>query len=282
MRRHVAKAGEWFDRVLAAGGDSPQARASALIHGGFIQTMIQYEDLEGCLAQIREGLSLFVEQGDTQGAGTAQTYEAVILWRQRDFEASRCRLIEIQTAMRASGFEWGDAFCEWFLGSIAWFAGDLTQALERNSRSLDIFRRIDDIAFIAWTVLRHGNIYLESGELDQATAFYDECLPMMGEIRDRHGAGAVLLGLGMAAHFRGDAKGAQLLLTEAQTNLREGGGGQGLSWPISNVLVDTRTHDLLVEVTNRYQNSLNLPPVEWAQMVCSDGEAWQARTKSNP
>ena len=281
IRRHVPEADDWYDRVLALEGDSPQAHASALIQSGFIQTMVRFEDLEGCLARIREGLSLFVEQGDAQGAGTAQTYEAVILWWQRDFEASSRRLAEIQTAMRASGFEWGDAFCEWFLGSNAWFAGDINQALERNSRSLEIFRRIDDLALIAWTVIRHGNIYLESGELDQATAFYNERLPMMGDLGDRHGAGAVLLGLGMAAHFRGDTKEAQLLLTDAQTNLREGGGGQGLSWPISNVLVDTRTHELLVEATNLYQNSLNLPPDEWAQMVCSDGEAWRTRTRSN-
>ncbi|MCI0786376.1 MAG: hypothetical protein J4O09_08690, partial [Chloroflexi bacterium] len=87
------------------------------------------------------------------------------------------------------------------------------------------------------------------------------------------------LGLGMAADFWGDTDEAQRLLTDAQTSLREGGGGQGLSWPISNVLVDTRTHDLLVEATHRYQASLNLPPAEWARMVCADGEAWRARTR---
>ena len=89
------------------------------------------------------------------------------------------------------------------------------------------------------------------------------------------------MGLGMAAHFRSETDEAQRLLVEAQTNLREGGGGQGLSWPISNVMVDTRTHDLLVEATNRYQNSLSLPPDEWTRMVCSDGEAWRARSRPN-
>ncbi len=85
----------------------------------------------------------------------------------------------------------------------------------------------------------------------------------------------------MAAHFRSETKEAQRILAEAQTNLREGGGGQGLLWPLSNTLVDTRTSDLLVEATHRYQNSLNLPPAEWAEMVCADGEAWRARTKSD-
>ena len=282
IRRHVAEAVEWFDRVLAADGGSPQARASALAQAGFISTMMRYDDLEGRRSQIHEAETRFVELGDEQGVKTAQTYNAYILWWQRHLEASRRSLVEIQTSMRASGFEWGDAFTGWFLGSIAWFAGDITNALEHNSRSLKIFRRLGDLALIAWTLLREGNIYLESDELDQATTLYEECLPMMGDLGDRHGEGAVLLGLGMAAHFRGETDQAQRLLMEAQTELREGGGGQGLSWPISNVLVDTRTHDLLVEATNRYQASLTLPPAEWTRMVCYDGEAWRARTKSNP
>ena len=85
----------------------------------------------------------------------------------------------------------------------------------------------------------------------------------------------------MASHFRGETDGAQVLLTEAQTNLREGGGGQGLAWPISNVLVDTSTHDRLVESTTRYQSSLDLRPDEWTRMVLADGEAWRARARSS-
>ncbi|MCH8925549.1 MAG: tetratricopeptide repeat protein, partial [Proteobacteria bacterium] len=174
--------------------------------------------------------------------------------------------------------EWGDAFCGWFLGSAAWLMGDMTRAYEHYTRVLEMFRRVGDLTFIAWTLLPLANISLGSGDMKQAKALYEQSLPMMADIGDRHGEGAVLLGLGMAADFWGDTDEAQRLLTDAQTSLREGGGGQGLSWPISNVLVDTRTHDLLVEATNRYQNSLNLPPEEWTRMVCSDGEAWRART----
>jgi hypothetical protein len=121
---------------------------------------------------------------------------------------------------------------------------------------------------------------LVSGELDQATALYEQSLRVMGDIADRHGVGAVSLGMGLEAHCRGDTEKARTLLEEAQTKLREGGGGQGISWPMSNVLVDTHTHDLLAETTERYENSLNLPLGEWVEMVCSDGEAWMARAKS--
>ena len=245
---------------------------------------MRQDDLEGCLRLIREGQEHFVELGDEQGVNTALTYEAVILWFQRDLEGSTRKFVAIQTTLRDEGallygFEGGDAFCGFFLDSAAWFMGDMTPAYEHYTRSLEIFRRLGDFAMIAWTLVRLANVSLEASELDKATAFYNECLPMMADLGDRHGAGAVLLGLGMAAHFRGETVEAQLLLTEAQTNLREGGGGQGLSWPISNVLVDTRTHDLLVEATNRYQSSLDLPAGEWARMVCSDGEAWRARVR---
>ena len=167
VRRHVAEAVGWFDRALAVRGGSPQARASALIHGGFISTMVQYDDLEECLARIREGLSLFGQQRDDQGTGTGQTYEAAVLWFQRDLKPSSRKFADIQTAMRAAGFEWGDAFCDFFLGSAERFHGDLTRAREHYARGLEIFRRVGDLALIAWTLLPLANISLESGETDQ-------------------------------------------------------------------------------------------------------------------
>ena len=209
---------------------------------------------------------------------TADNHDAVMLWWLRDFGPSSRVLAEIQAVYRSNGFEWGVAFCGWFLGSAAWLMGDMAQAHERYTQSLETFSRAGDHTFIAWTLLPLANISLAGGELDQATALYEQSLSVMGDIGDRHGMGAVLLGLGMAEHFRGNADEAQLLLVEAQTNMREGGGGQGLAWPISNVLVNSRTHELLVEVTNRYQASLDLPPAEWARMVCSDGEASRAHS----
>ena len=281
IRRHVAEGTEWFDRVLAVEGGSLETRALALVQAGFFQSMLRQDHLEGCLARIGEGLALFVDLGDEQGMGTAKTYDAMIRWYQRELDASSRRFIEIQEAMRAAGFEWGDAFCGWFLGSAAWFLGDLTRAREHYTRGLEIFRRVGDFTLIAWTLLPLANIVVESNELDQATALYEECLSIMGDLGDRHGVGAVLLGLGMVEELRGETDEAQRLFVEAQTNLREGGGGQGLSWPMSNVLVDTRTHDLLVDATRRYQEGLDLPAAEWTRMVLADGEAWRTRSGSN-
>ena len=229
VRRHLAEALEWFDRVLAAEDGSLEARASALLHAGFVRSWAGPDVLEECLAQLREAQSQFVELGDEQGVKTAQSYEGVLLWCQRDLEASNRMFAEVQAVQQADGFDWGDAFCGWFLGSAAWIAGDMTRAYEHYNRVLEIFRRLGDLTFIAWTLLPLANFSLESGELDRATGLYDQCLPMMVDLGDRHGVGAVLLGLGLAAHLRGEAGEAQLVLTEAQTNLREGGGGQGLS-----------------------------------------------------
>ncbi|MEE8159872.1 MAG: adenylate/guanylate cyclase domain-containing protein, partial [Dehalococcoidia bacterium] len=218
VRRHVTEASEWFDRVLAAQGGSHQARASALVQAGFVNSMVRQDDLEGCLALIHEAQAQFVALGDEQGAQTAQTYDANILWWQRSLDASVGRFTEIQAGHQSNGFKWGDAFCGWFLGSAAWLLGELTRADAHYNRSLEVFRRVGDFTLIAWTLLPLANIALESNELDKATLLYDECLSLMGDTGDRHGAGAALLGLGMGAHFRGEREEAQLLLTEAQTN----------------------------------------------------------------
>ena len=71
---------------------------------------------------------------------------------------------------------------------------------------------------LVWTALK-------AGELEQSIEFYEQSLLVMGDIDDRHGVAAVSMGLGMAAHFRGEFEKVQPLLTEAQTNFREGVGG---------------------------------------------------------
>ena len=86
IRRHVTEAAEWYNRVLAADRGSSKARASALANAGFVSSLMN--DLDECLARIREAQAQFVDLGDEQGLKTAQTYEAIILWYQRDFEAS--------------------------------------------------------------------------------------------------------------------------------------------------------------------------------------------------
>ena len=277
VRRHVTEAGGWFDRVLAIEGGSPKARASALVQGGFVQSVVKLDDLEGCLARIREGSALFVQLQDQQGLAIAQVHDAMILWSQRDFEASSRGFSETQTVVRAAGFEWGDAMCDWFLGSTGWLLGDLTRAREHYTRGLEIFQRVGDLALIAWSLLPLANIALDANELDESAALYNQCLPMMGDLGDRLGVGIVLLGLGIAEHYRGEKDESQRLIAEAQAHVREGGGGQGVSWGLSNTFVDTRTHDLLLDAMRRYQAGVDLPAAEWTDMVLADGEAWRAR-----
>ena len=280
VRRHMAEAMDWFDRVLAIDGGSSSARASALVQSGFTGSVVRHDDFEGCLVKIHDGLARFTDLGDEQGVRTAETYEATILWFQRDLEAANRKLVEIQAAHRSYGFEWGDAFCDFFLGSSAWFAGNLAESVEHCSRGLETFRRIGDTGMIAWTGVRLGNTLLESGRLEEATALYEESIPPMADLGDRLGVGTIQLGLGLAAHFQGDSESASQILGEAQINLREGGGGQELAWAISNALIDTSTQELLIEAADRYKRGLTLPLEDWVEMVCADGEVWRSRTRS--
>ena len=150
VRRHVAEGVEWFDRVLALEGGPSKAGAFALLQAGFVSTMVRIDDLEGCRAQIREARAQFVELGEAEGVMTTDSHDAVMQWGLRDFGASSRVLAKIQAIHRSNGFEWGDGFCGWFLGSAAWLSGDMTQAGEHYSRSLEIYRRVGDYTFIAW------------------------------------------------------------------------------------------------------------------------------------
>ena len=277
IRRHVDEAAVWFHRVLTADTSATKARALALLQSGFVSSIVRIDDFEGCLAEIREAKAQLVEMGDMQGVMTAQTFEAVIMWFQRDLDASTLIFTENQAVHREVGFEWGDAFCGFFLGSLAWYRGDNNLASDHLIRSLELLRRLGDLTMISWALIRLANISLDTGAYKEATSLYDESLLLMGKIGDRHGVAAALMGLGMGAHLRGEAEEAERILSDAQTNLREGSGGQGMSWPISNALVDTRTHEKLLEATDRYHASLELSPAAWAQMVCSDGDTWLAR-----
>ena len=120
-------------------------------------------------------------------------------------------------------------------------------------------------------------IALKAGELEHAIELYEQSL----RHRRPPGVAAVSMGLGMASHFRGECEKVQSLLTEAQTNFREGVGGQGLSWPLSNVLVDTHTHDLLLQATRRYESSLNLPPDDWGRMVIAEARPSEGESGLN-
>ena len=278
VRRHTTEGAEWYDRLLALQGGSPGARANALLQAGFIQAVTRYDELSVPAAMIQEGADIFEELEDGQGLGMAMLYTAQNLWYQRDFEGATPKFVEIQTIMRAEGFEWGDAFCDWFLGSIAWFLGDLPKAREHYNRGMEIFEEQGDLALIGWSLIIMANIEADSNNLDGSVSLYRRGAQMMNDIGDRLGIGTALMGLGIVDHYRGETSEAERQIAEAQVLLREGSNGPGLSWALANSLIDTRNHDLMVETTDRYQASLELPADEWTRMVISDAEKWRERT----
>ena len=71
------------------------------------------------------------------------------------------------------------------------------------------------------------------------------------------------------------------LLIDAQRHLREGGGGQGVSWPISNSMIINGTEEQLRDAADRYQHSLESPPDQWTKMLFADRDAWLARTSTS-
>jgi hypothetical protein len=211
---------------------------------------------------------------------TTRMHIAQNLWWRRNLDRSSELFDGIQEVHRSTGFDWGVAFTDFVMGSSDWFSGDVPGAREHYTKSTETFGRLEDLALTAWSLLPLANIAVVSNEFDRAASLLEQSLPMMSSLSDRHGQGAVLMVMGLVAHLRGDEEAAGEALVRAQTHLREGGGGQGLAWPLSNVLVDTHTHDLLIDATRRYYAGLTLPADEWVQMVYADAEAVFAHLNS--
>ncbi|NQW18156.1 MAG: tetratricopeptide repeat protein [Chloroflexi bacterium] len=277
IHRHVPEGAAWFDRVLALEEGPPGSRARALLQAGFIQAVIHNDNLERPRALIQEGANIYAQMQDGQGMGQAHLYTAQNFWYARDFEKSAPMFIEIQEIMRTQGFVWGDGFCGWFRGSTAWFIGDLDAARQHYDRSLEIFEELGDLKLIAWSLITMANIESDANDFKKSSALFGRAIPLMNDLGDRLGVGTATMGLGLVNHYVGDDDAARRQIAEAQTLLREGSGGQGLSWALANAQIDTRTIDLMVANTFRYQSSLELPADEWTRMVIADGEEWRER-----
>jgi len=67
-------------------------------------------------------------------------------------------LVGIQADQRAMGFEWGDAFAGFVLGSTFGFAGDVRGSHEHYNRTLEMLRRLGDFSLVAWVLVNLSNI----------------------------------------------------------------------------------------------------------------------------
>jgi len=270
VHRHTQEALAWFERLLAR-PSSPAARAPTLVQGGFFRsTTIRttHESLEF----FEEAKKLYSQLGDFAGLGEAVTYEGVSRCSLRQLPRVREIMQASKTGMTEAGFAWGVGFTSWFLGAVAWLEGDLHEARAQYRPALEIFQQAGDLTLIAWTTLPLANIAMDAGELDLARRLYERTLPMMNDLGDRLGVGATLIGL--SAAIGGDR--GERLIGEAQHHLREGGGGQGVSWALANMRVDTRIRSDYVAITERYEAGFELMEEAWVAMVREDLAAWQA------
>jgi hypothetical protein len=72
----------------------------------------------------------------------------------------------------------------------------------------------------------------------------------------------------------GDAGDGLELAAKAQSELRRGLGGQGLSWAVSNAPVETASLEQLLSVSQRYREALDWSHEDWAAMCLSDAASW--------
>ena len=281
VRRYVDESVTWFDRVLAIEGGSQKARGSALVQGGFISTMVRLGDLEGCLALIREAQALFVELGDEQGVKTAQNYEAVLLWWQRDLEASRPRAagsLRSRRPTRPMGLS-GRCVLRLVFGFHRVACGrQITgrRALQPRLGDLPSRRRPHFYSLDAAPASKHFTKLRQSGPGYRALRSeppHDERLEGPSQ------CGCRIVGTrDSSASPRRDRRGSAT--PWGGTNTFSGGRRRPRT-----ILADferSGRHPHPRCARGRYSPVLDLAPSEWTRMVLADGEAWRSRPGTTP
>ncbi len=273
VRRHHHEGLQWFDKLMARTGESPTARGWMLVWAS-LHGMLKLDALDEPLAQAREAIALFEQASDPMGKANARMREAILVWTQRDIEASLPIFEEVRASLHTMGFAWGAAFADFYLGDVAHRQGDLVLARRKLTLAVEGCQDVGDISLEMWTLTLVARLSLFEGQLEESARVYRLALSSAEDLGDQIAVATMLVGLGHVAARSGDEVEARRLITEAQGHYREGSGGQGMAWSVHCIPVATPTHGALVEAWRRYSDALEVDPTLWCNMVLADGKAW--------
>ena len=133
----------------------------------------------------------------------------------------------------AAGDRWAVASAHGYLGFACWLQARFERATQECAVALRMFRELDDVEGVAWSLLSLGTIGRLQGDGEQAATLLQESRSLAERIGFREGMAWSLEQLGLLAADRGDPSAAALLRTslEIHHDLRD-------RWRTCSVLED--------------------------------------------
>jgi predicted ATPase/class 3 adenylate cyclase len=219
QRGRFAEARSIFDRLLAADGYGPAARARALIGaGGIAYWQGDFEAMAACYGEARV---LFESIGDRHGVAEALFNEAYAPLVRNDFEAARAVGTRARDLFAELGDEVNVARTEIMLAMCGYYQGDLRTAVPHIERAAAIFRREQEQFGLAQALDNMVLIEATDGRWTAAFAHIHEAIEILREAGNELGVAtlisfcagmiawlgqperaALLFGFGDAAHQR--------------------------------------------------------------------------------
>ena len=210
LRGHYHEIRAWMDTAVTAGADAPAAlRAKALLGSGRL-ALLQC-DYRPAVRRLEAALRLYRELSDAQGTASALQVLGSVAREQGRYARAMELHGESMAIAETAGDQWAVASAHGYLGFASWLQLEFERATQECTIALRMFRELDDVEGIAWSLLSLGTVARHQGDREQAATLLQESRSLAEQIGFREGTAWSLEQLGLLAADRGDPAAAALL-----------------------------------------------------------------------
>jgi predicted ATPase/DNA-binding SARP family transcriptional activator len=210
LRGHYHEIREWMDTAVTVGTDAPAAlRAKALLGSGRL-ALLQC-DYRPAVRRLEAALRLYRELGDAQGTASALQVLGSVAREQGRYARAMELHGESLSIAEAADDQWAVASAHGYLGFASWLPLEFGRATQECTIALRMFRELDDVEGIAWSLLSLGTVARYQGARERAATLLQESRSLAERIGFREGIAWCLEQLGLLAADRGDPAAAALL-----------------------------------------------------------------------
>lgn len=183
LRGELVAAHECLAQSLASYAALGDRHGEAYARGAIGRLLLDRGELTGAWTSFEAGLAVAREVGDRHRVAHLTHRLGVVRLRQGDVSTARRWLAEALEGFTALGDAHGAAYC---LTDLAEVEPDAA-AVERLTRSLDIFERIGDRRAQAQTARRLGELYQDAGRSGLSDAYLAEAHRLWSALEQRAG-----------------------------------------------------------------------------------------------
>ncbi len=265
VAHHAATAAELIGEIGPVEGVAPSIKAQA------VQLLLRAvrRSLElGALSQASRSATRALDLGPD----SAEVVRELLLLRAESLvgrRESHKALIDAEAALEASveaGDERHEGKARRLVGQVAQMTGDLDQARQQLSRSVDIFRELRDDIELAASLRERGFAEVFGGSLADADWLLGEAEALSVRLGDRRGRAWVRQHQAWVAFLSGDAELAEQRLMLASAEFADLGDRSGSNW-VTGLLAYVRFYTMRFEEAEMLAHAVRSEAVEL-------GERW--------